>query len=506
MVLSRVASSGSVCSHSLRLTTVLVFLSLLISACFPTPTPPDFSGGEFSEDDFWDELGLLPLPTRTAYAPGELVEYTAQSGDTLPALAKRFNTSIKEIRYANPIIPEEVTTLPHGLPMEIPIYYQPLWGSPFQVLPDSRFINGSAQQEFDPVVFVNEQPGWFKNYQHNAGGKERRGGELILHVATNFSISPRLLLALLEYQTGSLTQSIQPESDDQYPMGYANLAHRGLYRQLVWAANELNNGYYGWRTGRMTEFEHRDGRLERPDPWQNVGTVGIHYYFAQVLSADEYLHATSSEGLIKTYTELFGDPWENVQPHIPGSLQQPEMTLPFLPGRSWAFTGGPHTGWGKGDPLAALDFAPPAIQTGCVPTSEWVTAVTDGVIARTSEAIAVLDLDGDGDERTGWVVFYLHLESASLPRQGAFLKAGDPIGRPSCEGGSSTGTHVHIARKYNGEWIPADGVLAFNLEGWIARNGNAEYEGYLERFGHQVRACVCSDAASQIYSTTGVGR
>ncbi len=35
------------------------------------------------------------------------------------------------------------------------------------------------------------------------------------------------------------------------------------------------------------------------------------------------------------------------------------------------------------------------------------------------------------------------------------------------QGGEVTGTHVHIARKYNGEWILADGPLAFNLEGWI---------------------------------------
>ena len=40
------------------------------------------------------------------------------------------------------------------------------------------------------------------------------------------------------------------------------------------------------------------------------------------------------------------------------------------------------------------------------------------------------------------------------------------------EGGHVTGTHVHIARKYNGEWIPADG-LAFNLEGWVAHDGGS---------------------------------
>jgi len=106
----------------------------------------------------------------------------------------------------------------------------------------------------------------------------------------------------------------------------------------------------------------------------------------------------------------------------------------------------------------------------------------------------------DGDERTGWVVFYLHLKTDSMPRLGAYLKAGDPIGHPSCEGGSSTGTHVHMARKYNGEWIPAYGVLSYNLEGWISDKGFREYEGTLTRYNHIVRANVNSDAPSHIQS------
>src|SRR5512140_1153246 len=70
----------------------------------------------------------IPAPTngRPEYKPGELVDYIAQSGDTLPALAARFNTKVEEIRAANPIIPQEATTMPPGMPMKIPIYYLPL--------------------------------------------------------------------------------------------------------------------------------------------------------------------------------------------------------------------------------------------------------------------------------------------------------------------------------------------------------------------------------------------
>ena len=441
-----------------------------------------------------------PLPTRPIYSPGELVSYIAQTGDTIPALAAHFNTTEQEILKANPIIPSSVTTLPPGFPMQIPIYYQALWGSPYQILPDSLYVNGPLQTDFNTVEFVKRSPGWFKNYEFFTSAGTLKGGELINHIASNFSISPRLLLALVEYQTGALSSLDPSKVEEEYPLGFRHYANKGLYRQLTWAANILNNGYYGWRTGKLTAFELDDGALERPDPWQNAATVALHYYFAQTMSGEQFNQAVHSQGFKAVYESLFGMITENIPDHIPGNLKQPELNFPFEWGKTWAFTGGPHTGWGDGEPFAAIDFAPPAVVGGCIGTEEWATAVADGIIARKSTAIAALDLDGDGDERTGWVIFYLHLSTESIPPAGTQLKTGDPIGHPSCEGGVSTGTHVHIARKFNGEWILAGGPLAFNLEGWVAANGSNPYQGTMTRFSHSIRACVCSDQASQIQS------
>jgi LasA protease len=197
---------------------------------------------------------------------------------------------------------------------------------------------------------------------------------------------------------GALSQPARPDSiDNGYPLGYAEHMHKGLYLQMLWAANLLNNAYYSWHSGTLREFEHPDGTLERPDPWQNAATVTIQYYFSRFLSGDEYLRAITGEGLLKTYENLFGPAWQNVQPVMPGSLVQPEFQLPFELGKAWTYTGGPHTGWGEGEPYAAVDFAPPAVVGGCFESHEWVTAVADGVIVRRSPAIAVLDLDGDSD-------------------------------------------------------------------------------------------------------------
>ncbi len=148
-------------------------------------------------------------------------------------------------------------------------------------------------------------------------------------------------------------------------------------------------------------------------------------------------------------------------------------------GRRWAFTGGPHSAWGPDGALAAIDFAPPSSKSGCVLSNEWVTAMAPGVVVRSENGVVILDLDGDGIEQTGWNIMYLHIESRARAPVGTRVETGDKIGHPSCEGGISSGTHTHVVRKFNGEWILAGGPLPFTLSGWVAANGSEPYKGSL---------------------------
>ena len=477
----------------------LLVLALSLAACLPqgagdlTPVRPTQTPTEGPTS--------TPIPKRPEYNPGELVDYTAQAGDTLSALAAHFNTTIAEIRSANLQIPVDATTMPPGMPMKIPIYYLPFWGTPLQILPGSEFVNGPSTIDFDTGAFVSSHPGWLKDYRAYAVDDNHSGAEIVDIVATNYSISPRFLLAVLEYQTGALSQAVPPSGN--YPLGEINYYYAGLYMQLVLAANILNVGYYGWRTGQLIEFYHSDGTLERPDPWQTAATVAFQYYFSRTSSPEVYDRAVGPDGLRRTYRNLFGDPWSNVQsekPFIEVNLQQPTLAFPFLEGETWNFTGGPHSGWGTAElqPWSALDFAPPGTVSGCSPSDRPVVAMADGIVVRSQTGVVMEDLDGDGDERTGWDILYLHVATVGRASVGQRLKTSDILGYPSCEGGEATGTHVHIARKYNGEWMPADSAIPFNLEGWIAHNGDAAYQGTLKRGNQTITACACADAGSHI--------
>jgi hypothetical protein len=480
--------------------TVVSAAVLLITSCNLQSNTTEISDtAPTSQAGEWNNAPLpTPLPTRPAYKPGELVDYTAQDGDTLPALAARFNTTVDEILAANSFIPRDATTMPPGMPMKIPIYYRALWGSSFQIIPDHAFVNGPTSTGFNTAAFVASQPGWLKSYRAYVSGTWRSGAELVDYVAINYSVNPRLLLALLEYQGGALTQPEPPVNRNLF--GLIRPYWDSHYLQIVLAANTLNNGYYAWRTGTLIEFEDTNNILIRPDPWQNAGSAALQFYFSRMFNGTEYARATGPEGLARTYANLFGDPWlENVE-LIPGSLQQPELALPFPNDQTWSYTGGPHTGWGTGEPFAAVDFAPPSEQSGCIPAKpeNFATAVADGLIVRSTVDGVALDLDKDGNERTGWVIYYLHLAADQRAPLGADLKVGEKIGYPSCEGGRSTGTHVHVARKFNGEWIVADSAIPFTLSGWVANNGSRAYLGTLTKGGAIVIACECGDAYTSV--------
>ena len=111
-----------------------------------------------------------------------------------------------------------------------------------------------------------------------------------------------------------------------------------------------------------------------------------------------------------------------------------------------------------------------------------------------SPSLADFDVD---HEQTGWVVVYSYLADNGPIARGTRVGTGDPLGHPSCEGGAATGKHVHIARKYNGEWLAADGPAPFVLRGWGAVAGERNYPGALVRDGER----VTSDSSGQQGST-----
>ncbi len=371
------------------------------------------------------------------------------------------------------------------------------------LLPDAELVYSPTALDFDIAAYLDDTGGFLSTYQQYlmiTGWTS--AAEIIERVALENSINPRLLIALLEYQSGCILGHPEDTGNFDTAMGAEAYYRKDLYGQLIWAVHALSEGFYGWRAGTLTEISYPDGTLYTLPANINAGSVAIHYFFAQLYDQAACHQALDTvDGFPALYQQMFGDPWERaatIETLLPNDLAQPELTLPFEPGETWAYTGGPHQAFEGNGPLAALDFAPRMDTSGCVPSDEWVVAMTDGLVVRSELGTVIQDLDGDGHEQTGWALMYLHIEEQERVPVGTMLKAGDKIGHPSCEGGRATGTHTHIARKYNGVWIAADGPYAFLLDGWKAAAGDKPYLGTLTRNEETVTAHQYGSAVSRI--------
>jgi LasA protease len=436
-------------------------------------------------------------PTTAASEVSEIIVYEAQPGDNRRALAVHFGVLPDEITSPDPL-PDEKDMIDPGQVMLIPSRLAET-GPIEKLIPDSELVYSPNAAEFDTIAFAAEKGGYLNRYREIINGFWRTGPEVVERVARNNSINPRILLAVLEFQSGWVTRAAAPEGDAfNYPLDYIDRQHMGLYRQLTWLANELGNGYYGWRDGSLTDVRFPDYSTLRITPDLNAGTVALQYFFALSRNQLTWERTLAPEGFIATYQALFGDPWAYDYPLFEPGVEQPPLILPFLPGHIWSFTGGPHGAWERDSAWAALDFAPASSVTGCAISEDWVVAAAPGMVVRSDNGTVVIDLDGDGREQTGWSLLYLHVSKEDRIEEGAFVVAGDRLGHPSCEGGTATGTHIHIARKYNGEWILADGSLPFNLSGWIAQAGSKPYQGALVKDGRKVLACTCASQETLI--------
>ena len=177
-----------------------------------------------------------------------------------------------------------------------------------------------------------------------------------------------------------------------------------------------------------------------------------------------------------------------------------ELRLPWSAGETWYLTSGPHS-----TKRGALDFAPPNLdpRTGKLYTDPcsrkrgdayWVRAAADGhFTAVLRKGCPCVQIQHDDGTTTN----YFHLRRSSVKqlgfKVGDRVRAGQPLGHPSCEVGPRScgathppsGVHVHFSRTNaaTAERLPADGVV---LSGWTVKALGRKRDGMMTK-GEEVR-------------------
>lgn len=308
--------------------------------------------------------------------------------------------------------------------------------------------------------------------------------EVISHWSGYSTISPKVLLTLIEQQSGLLTQRRSTGDSLENPFGTLS-DKQGFAEQVRDVADKLATRVYmqSAREG-VKEFGVSQDRSE----------LALDFLFEDGNMAKSVPEADSKhtvDAFSAVYYRLFGQefsPFDGDVGQGEGARQlQQDMQVkavdgflqfPFPLGQSW-HVGGAHTNTGSGSyPLSSLDMSMGG-GWGSNQYNVWVSASAAGQFKRHSSCFAeVVHADG-------WSTTYYHLTNiqyqtgASIDKNTRFANPANTIDQALCNGGQSTGPHQHWSLKRNGSWHHLNGVY---LSGWrITALGNS-YDTNCDRF------------------------
>jgi LysM repeat protein len=154
----------------------------------------------------------LPVVTPTPDTPRNLPtprqaadQYIVQSGDTLGSIAHAYSVGLEDLMAANGLT--DANTISVGQALVIPVPQAGASGPSFKILPDSELVYGPASTLFDVEAFIREKGGVLAAYTQDVDGEILDAAQIVTLVARNYSVNPRLLLAVLEHRSGWVSVS-----------------------------------------------------------------------------------------------------------------------------------------------------------------------------------------------------------------------------------------------------------------------------------------------------------
>jgi len=307
----------------------------------------------------------------------------------------------------------------------------------------------------------------------------RRHSESISHWAGYSSISPKVLIALMEQQSGVVSRKRIKADAMLRPFGKLSKSN-GFNEQTRDVANALRQALYE----QQDPASAPKGRvpLSRANPLQAL------YVQAGESHASAGLRGDAEFQLV--YGRLFNEPRKAARPSGRFGVQANTdvqamagpsngfLQFPFPLYRTW-HVGGAHTNTGSGSwPMSSLDMYAGG-GWGSYQSNYWVVASAAGYFKRHSSCFAEVVHSG------GWSTTYYHMMNLQYGT-GAYIYGNYRVGNPAnyysqavCNGGHSTGPHLHWSLKYNGSHYHLNGV---SLSGyWITALGSS-YDTNCSRF------------------------
>ena len=200
---------------------------------------------------------LDPVPPRYSPTPDDVrpapefrdnsETHVVRVGDTLNYLAHRYGVAMGQIQVANGLLDPNLLGIGQILLIPPPTPEAP--GSSYKIIPDSELVYGPSAVETDSIFGVISSDSSLANYYEEVDHEMMTGLEILQMTVENYSVNPRLLLAILEFQSRWVRGDSVDIGYDLFPIGWYDEDRIGLASQLYWAADQLNAGFYRWRAG-----------------------------------------------------------------------------------------------------------------------------------------------------------------------------------------------------------------------------------------------------------------
>jgi hypothetical protein len=339
---------------------------------------------------------------------------------------------------------------------------------------DSQFVWGPSQASFDISDYLQSRDSDLAPFAN----------EIELW-ARYSSVSPRVLLAVLEMRYGLVSGSLDDTPQDEITSGIEGTAmdlSLAFYEHLYTFGSRRPPDQALPASAPALSLE--SGEVAQIPLESSSGSYAIAAVLAS--GADGVAWAAqmspeSSTGFPGVFADMFPDanPLATTYAINPPSPPPDDLLqFPFPLGATW-YISGAHS-WNGGDfppPYSSLDMFLPG-GTCEDPPKSFSVAAADGIGYHPYDYQCWYEID-HGD---GWTTSYYHLSGVI---DGGDVNRNQSVGRidcRTCAGGFATGPHVHFSLKYNGAYLDLEGV---KLSGWTVHVGDEPYDsGYLERDGN----------------------
>ena len=372
----------------------------------------------------------------------------------------------------------------HIDPSEINLMAQSSILLPFN---NRMFLYGTDASQFDLADFI---------YVNAPDLTDKK--ETISHWAGYYSINPKVVLTLMEMQSQLI--SFPTAAALNRPLG-ALSGKQGFEEQLQDVLSQLSQRFYAYEELQLkgqrqqsteainaSSFALLDLLSSNPLEQKNQAAMASD----EILGLDQFLEqfrllfGNSDSELLMSPAPKNGvaldstQSMQNVTPManvIINSLPPSNMLqMPWRQGYSWQANGA-HSHTGSGYPLSSIDVSYDWPQWGSSTYS--VTAAHGGTVNVLSRCqVRVTNTNG-------WATNYYHMDQITV-RNGQYVNPNTVMGiyannrnTALCEGGSSTGPHLHFSLLKDGRHMSLQGV---NFGQYRINIGSYNYDNNCNRF------------------------